>query len=56
MSKRYYDSFSSLLWAVEFTSVVLLGGFAVMAKSEAIKVGDKAPDFSYLRKMEGCLT
>jgi len=39
--------FSSLLWAVGILLVsCLLGGFEVMAKSDAIKVGDKAPDFN----------
>ncbi len=37
----------SFLWAVGILLLLcVLGGFEVMAKSDAIKVGDKAPDFS----------
>ncbi|HEY9730426.1 MAG TPA: peroxiredoxin [Drouetiella sp.] len=39
--------FKGVLWAVGILLVsCLLGGFEVMAKSDAVKVGDKAPDFT----------
>ncbi|CAN5634278.1 peroxiredoxin [soil metagenome] len=39
--------FKSFLWAVGILLLsCLLGGFEVMAKGDAIKVGDKAPDFN----------
>ncbi len=39
--------FKGVLWAVGILLVsCLLGGFEVMAKGNAIKVGDKAPDFT----------
>jgi len=46
--------FRVCLWAVEFTSVVFVGRLSVMAKSEAIKVGDKHQILVYLPRWEGC--